>query len=78
MLFVSENAPNLIKAIMAVLVFIGTSVVVFDFVLVVRAARSWSCANLAMIGLTLANIGITSIFVYLLWFFSKPLAGTGV
>jgi len=31
-----------------------------------------------MIGLTLANIGITSIFVYLLWFFSKPLAGTGV
>jgi hypothetical protein len=77
MLFYSEAHPDTVRAVLMALIIIGVAAIILDLSVVLRTVREWSWRNVVMIGLTVTNLALTSILVFLFRYFSKPIAGTG-
>jgi len=77
MFFFLGQYRHVVTSTLLVCVLIGAAAVVLDLGVVLKTVRNWSWINLLIVGLTVTNIALTGVLVFLFRYFSQPIAGTG-
>jgi hypothetical protein len=77
MFFFLGQYRHVVTSALLIATFIGVAAIIVDLGVILRSFREWSWRNVLMVGLTVVNVALTGVLVFLFRYFSQPIAGTG-